>query len=342
MKTAVVLFNLGGPDSLDSVKPFLFNLFNDKAIISLPQPLRYLVAKYVASNRAPAAKEIYDEIDGKSPILENTKAQAYALQAELEARGEYKVFVAMRYWHPFIKDTVAEVCDYNPDKVVLLPLYPQFSTTTTGSAFAEWYAQAKSQKLYAEHHPVCCYSFDNQFIDAHLQLIRKEYTDSKRYGKPRILFSAHGLPQKIIDKGDPYQWLVEKTVSSIMRKLDAPDYVICYQSRVGKLKWIGPSTVDEIERAGNDGVPVIVVPIAFVSEHSETMVELDIEYRRVANRSNVISYARVAALGTHPEFISSLAWLVEATRLYPNCSNSLGRQCPKEFGKCGFKEWKAQ
>lgn len=340
MKTAVVLFNLGGPDSLSAVKPFLFNLFNDKAIIQLPQPLRYIMARFISSGRAVAAKEIYEEMDGKSPILENTKDQAYALQAELEVRGEYKVFVAMRYWHPFIKDTVAEVCEYNPDKVVLLPLYPQYSTTTTGSAFTEWYAQAKVQNLNAEHHPVCCYSFDNQFIDTHIQLIREAFKSSERYGKPRVLFSAHGLPQKILDKGDPYQWQVEKTVSAIMRKLDLPDHVICYQSKVGKLKWVGPSTVDEIQRAGADGVPVIVVPISFVSEHSETLVELDVECRRVANKSNVLSYVRIPALGTHENFISSLAWLVEATRLYPNCSNSLGRQCPKEFSKCGFKEWK--
>ncbi|HEU5047364.1 MAG TPA: ferrochelatase [Rickettsiales bacterium] len=341
MKTAVVLFNLGGPDSLESVKPFLFNLFNDKAIIPLPQPLRYLVAQFIASGRAPAAKEIYEEIDGRSPLLAHTQDQAYALQEELELRGNYKVFVAMRYWHPFVKEVVAEVKEYDPDKVVLLPLYPQFSSTTTGSAFAEWYVQARQQGLLAEHHPICCYPFDNQFIGAHIQLIRQACQEAERFGKPRILFSAHGLPQRVIDKGDPYQWQVEKTVAAIMRKLESIDYALCYQSRVGTQKWLGPSTTDEIERAGLDGVPVVVVPIAFVSEHSETLVELDIEYRRVASKSNVVSYTRVPALGTHPEFIQALAWLVEATKLYPNCSNSLGRQCPKEFGKCGFTEWKS-
>ncbi len=160
-------------------------------------------------------------------------------------------------------------------------------------------------------------------------------------GKVRILFSAHGLPQKIINKGDPYQWQIERTVTIIMRKLGAMDYAVCYQSKVGKLEWIGPSAEEEIKRAGEDGVSVVVVPVAFVSEHSETLVELDIEYRNFANKCGVKGYFRVPALGVHPEFINALAWLVESTRLYPNCSNPLGRQCPKEFGKCGFREWRS-
>jgi protoporphyrin/coproporphyrin ferrochelatase len=340
MKTAIVLFNLGGPDNLDAVKPFLFNLFNDKAIIGLPQPLRYLVAKLISTRRAPFAKDIYSQMGGKSPILELTNQQAQALEKELLPTGEYKVFVAMRYWKPFTKDVVDQVKDYNPDKVILLPLYPQYSTTTSGSSFKEWYKQAKIKGLEVAHHNICCYPFDTHFIDAHIQAIQPIYKEAEKHGKPRILFSAHGLPQKIIDKGDPYQWQVEKTVSKIMAKLGNYDFVICYQSRVGPLKWITPSTNDEIARAGKDGVPIVVVPIAFVSEHSETLVELDIEYKHLADVNGVPKYLRVPALATAPEFIKSLAWLVEATKMYPNCSNSLGRQCPKEFGKCGFSERK--
>jgi len=341
VKTAVVLFNLGGPDSLSEVKPFLFNLFNDKAIIQLPQPLRWLVAKTITARRAGAAKQIYKDMGGRSPILELTREQAQALDKTLSGKGDYKVFIAMRYAKPFISDTVAEVKAWNPEKVILLPLYPQFSSTTTGSAFAEWKAQAEKQGLDAFCHPICCYEFDNHFIAAHLNLIKPAYDEASRHGKPRILFSAHGLPEKFVEKGDPYEWQVEKTVATLMRSLGELDHVICYQSRIGPRKWLGPSTFSEIERAGHDLVPIVVVPIAFVSEHAETLVELDIDYRRVANKLRVPFYARVPALGTTPDYIDALAWLVEATIFYPNCSNSLGRQCPKEFGQCGYKEWKA-
>ena len=340
MKTAVVLFNLGGPDSLDAVRPFLFNLFNDKAIISLPQPLRYLVARLISSRRTATAKEIYAHMGGKSPILDLTLEQAEALEKALSVRGEFKVFVAMRYWKPFVKDVVAEVKAYNPGRVILLPLYPQFSTTTSGSSFKEWFRQANKQGLIASHHPICCYPFDTHFIDSHVEAIQSHYNVAKAYGTPRIVFSAHGLPQKIIDSGDPYQWQIERTVSAIMRKLGNLDHAICYQSRVGPLKWIEPSTITEIERAARDNVPIVVVPIAFISEHSETLVELDIEYKALAHKAGVPHYTRVPALGTNTHFMDSLVWLVEATRLYPNCSNSLGRQCPKEFGKCGFTQRK--
>jgi ferrochelatase len=341
MKTAVVLFNLGGPDSLKAVRPFLFNLFNDKAILSLPQPLRWLLARWLSGKRKATAKEIYEQIGGRSPILEFTDVQAQALEKQLSMRGDYKTFIAMRYWKPFTRTAVKQVKEYNPDKVVLLPLYPQYSTTTTGSSLNAWYKEAKKQKLFVKHHPVCCYPFDNHFIDAHVETIKPLYIEASKFGAPRILFSAHGLPKKIIAKGDPYQWQVERTVSAIMRKLGSLDHVICYQSKVGPLEWLGPSTEDEIIRAGKDNAALIVVPIAFVSEHSETLVELDIEYKGLAKRNGVPHYVRVPALGDHPEFIETLAWLVEATGLYPNCSNALGRQCPKEFGKCGFKEWKA-
>jgi ferrochelatase len=346
MKTAVVLMNLGGPDSLSAVKPFLSNLFNDSAIIGLPQPLRRIAAGVIASRRATAAREIYDQMGGASPLLEHTEQQAAALQAELEPRGEYRVFVAMRHWHPFTAQAVAQVKKYQPGKVVLLPLYPQYSTTTTQSSLKAWYEEAGRQGLQAAHHLVCCYPFDNHFIDAHVELIRPALAEAARYGKPRILFSAHGLPKKIVDKGDPYAWQVERTVGAIMRKLgalhaDPIDYAVCYQSRVGPLEWLKPYTQDEVLRAGHDGVPIVMVPVSFVSEHSETLVELDRELFALARKNNVPHYVRVPALGVHRAFIESLAWLVEATTFYPNCSNSLGRQCPKEFRQCGFREWRA-
>ncbi len=339
MKTAVVLFNLGGPDSLKAVKPFLFNLFNDKAIIALPQPIRYMLASFIARKRTPKAKEIYDSIGGASPLLENTQAQAEALEEKLATRGEYKVFVSMRHWKPFTSATVSEVKDYSPSRVILLPLYPQYSTTTTRSAFDAWYKEAGKQALTMPHHPVCCYPFDNHFIDAHVQRIQPLLSDAGKRGKPRILFSAHGLPKKIIAKGDPYQWQVERTVSAILRKLGTVDSVTCYQSRVGSLEWIAPSTQEEIERAGKDEVPVVLVPVSFVSEHVETLAEQDIEYKALARRSGVPHYERVPTLSVTDDFIETLAWLCEGTRLYPNCTNALGRICPKEFKQCGYKEW---
>jgi ferrochelatase len=347
MKTAVVLMNLGGPDSLKAVKPFLINLFNDKAIIALPQPLRRIVAGFIASRRAASAHEIYEQIGGASPILEQTEAQASALEKELSLRGEYKVFVAMRHWHPFAAETVKQVKEYGPDNVVLLPLYPQYSTTTTQSSFDAWYRESRAQSLNVPHHPVCCYPFDNHLVDAHVELIRPAMAEAAKFGKPRILFSAHGLPQKIVDKGDPYEWQVERTVSAIMRRIGAlsnepVNHVVCYQSRVGRLEWLKPYTTEEIIRAGTDNVPVVVVPVSFVSEHSETLVELDKEYLALARKYDVPHYVRVPALSAHKAFIETLAWLVEATKFYPTCSNSLGRQCPKEFGRCGFREWRPE
>lgn len=341
MKTAVVLFNLGGPDSPRAVKPFLFNLFNDKSIINLPQPLRMMVAWLASNRRYISAQGIYDKMGGKSPILDYTRAQAQLLEKNLSKQEEeYKVFIAMRYWRPFIRETVADVKAFKPGKIILLPLYPQFSTTTTQSAFDAWYKEADKQQLHAKHHPICCYPFEQYFVEAHVQLIRPVVEEARRFGTPRILFCAHGLPEKIVRGGDPYAWQVGRTASAIMRSLGAVDNVICYQSKVGPLKWLEPSAESEIHRAAQDNVPIVIVPISFVSEHSETLVELDGDYRALAQRKQVPFYGRVSALNTNAHFIESLAWLCEAAKFYPNCSNSLGRQCPKEYGKCGFREWK--
>lgn len=313
-KTAVVLFNLGGPDNIDNVRPFLFNLFYDKAIISLPNPFRYFIARLISCRRNRVAQEIYRKIGGKSPILEETEKQAGALQNLLNSSGdgEYKIFVSMRYWHPFSYEAAGEVKQYNPDELVLLPLYPQFSTTTTESSFNDWSKVADKYGLNIPARRIENYHLDKKFIEAHVEKIGNFYKGIDYQGKIRILFSAHGLPKKVIEGGDPYQRQVEETVEAIVDGLaiDELDYIVCYQSRVGPLEWIGPSTDNEIERAGADGVAVIVIPIAFVSEHSETLVELDIEYRHLAEESGVPAYYRVPALGDDGKFIESLAGLV--------------------------------
>lgn len=306
MKKSVVILNLGGPLKSDDVKPFLFNLFYDKAIINLPNPLRYMIAKLISSRREKKAIDIYNKIGGGSPILDLTNKQADALKKQLQIidkSTEWNVHVCMRYWHPFAAEVIKNVEKENPDEVILLPLYPQYSTTTTGSSFKQWRG-IFGDKLKS----ICCYADNDNFINAHIELIRQKMALAK--AKYRILFSAHGLPEKIIKMGDPYQHQVEITVAEIIKKLGNIDHSICYQSRVGPMKWIGPSTENEIKRAGQDGLGIILVPVAFVSEHSETLVELDMEYKHLAEENGVKEYIRVPALGTQPLFISALADIV--------------------------------
>ena len=314
MKTAVILFNLGGPDRPEAVRPFLFNLFNDSAIISTAQPFRWLLAQLISRRRAPVARKIYDHIGGKSPLLEMTQNQVTALQDQLADDGDYKVFISMRYWHPMADETARRVKEYDPDRVVLLPLYPQFSTTTTGSSLTDWKRAAAAAGLDAPSHAICCYPQHEGFTTAVSHLVAQsiETATASDSSGVRVLFSAHGLPQKIVDAGDPYPRHIELSVQKIVERLAIKDldWVICYQSRVGPLQWIGPSTDDEIARAASDGRAVVIVPIAFVSEHSETLVELDIEYREIADRLGVPSYVRVPTVADDPTYISGLKDLV--------------------------------
>jgi len=315
-KLAVILFNLGGPDSPEAVKPFLFNLFNDPAIIMLPNPLRWMVAKLISWRRDPIAREIYGHIGGRSPLVPQTEAQGDALAAKLSADTghEVKCFLAMRYWHPFSEEAVRQVQEYNPDEIVLLPLYPHYSLTTTGSSLLDWKKKAEAAGLYGPFKGIKEYPTDPGLIKAQADLIRKAVAKLDKPEDYRLLFSAHGLPKKVIDSGDPYQKQVEQTCAAVIEELqeDRLEYVTCYQSRVGPLEWIGPSTEDEIERAGEEGKSLIVVPIAFVSEHSETLVELDIEYGELAEEFHVKDYVRIPTVQTHPDFIGGLADLVKS------------------------------
>ncbi|WP_339633081.1 ferrochelatase [uncultured Sneathiella sp.] len=337
-KKAIVLFNLGGPDKPASVEPFLFNLFNDPAIIRLPNPFRWLVAKLISRRRAPVAKEIYSYIGGASPILEQTKAQADALQASLETSGddEYKVFISMRYWHPFSNETAAEVRDWAPDEVILLPLYPQFSSTTTGSSFSDWQSEAKKAGITLPTTSLCCYPMEEGFIAAYANQISEKLKEVPDGQPVRLLFSAHGLPQKIVDQGDPYQFQVEETAKRVAAKLDMPDldWKVCYQSRVGPMKWLEPSTETEIHRAGEEKIGLVIVPIAFVSEHSETLVELDIEYAKLAKEKGVVGYYRVNTVGVHADFITGLAAMVLKMQTANVSSEAGARICPTGFKDC--------
>jgi protoporphyrin/coproporphyrin ferrochelatase len=311
-RIAIVLFNLGGPDGPAAVQPFLKNLFSDPAIIGAPQPVRWALANLISRTRAKCARANYAKMGGGSPLVPETLAQARALEAAVAKipgyeTAEIKAFLAMRYWHPFVEEAVGAVAAFRPDETVLLPLYPQFSTTTTDSSLKAWRkAGGGSAKL------VCCYPDAQGFLQAHVESILEAHAAGGAPEKVRILWSAHGLPEKIILAGDPYQKQVEETVAALKPLLpDHFEHMICYQSRVGPLKWIGPSTESALEKAANDKIGVIVSPIAFVSEHIETLVELDEEYMEKAHALGVPFYLRAKALGTNPTFIKQLADLAD-------------------------------
>ncbi len=338
MKIAVILFNLGGPDKLDNVEPFLFNLFNDPAILNLPSFIRYPLAKLISKKRAPISKNIYKEIGGSSPILKLTQDQADSLEKSLnnnQKSFDYKVFITMRCWHPRASKTVKMVKDFNPSEIVLLPLYPQYSAATSGSSILEWKEIAKKNNLNINTSIICCYPEDDKFIKAHTEIIRKKIEGINNF---KLIFSAHGLPEKNIKNGDPYQWQVEQSVKKIMEGINDIniDYVLSYQSRVGPLKWIGPSTEGVIVENSKKGKHLVIVPIAFVSEHSETLVELDIEYEKLARKNGCKNYTRIKALGINEYFIESLSDLILYKDHYKFKDNLYPpkTRCPSNFTKC--------
>ena len=335
MKRAVILFNLGGPDKLESVEPFLFNLFNDTAIISIPAFFRYPLAKFISKKRAPTARNIYKEIGNKSPILKLTEEQAKSLEDNLLKKGDYKCFVVMRCWHPRASDVIKKIKKYNPEEIILLPLYPQFSASTSGSSINEWKELCKKENYNIKTKTICCYPTENNFIISHVSLIKKTLATVVDKNL-KLIFSAHGLPKSKIKKGDPYQWHVEETVKEIMLKLENEnlDHVISYQSRVGPMKWIEPYTNEEIIKYSKEKKGIVIVPIAFVSEHSETLVELDIEYKKLANKNGCSFYKRVPALGSEKNFIKGLTDLVLQPQTRDNFISSV--ICPNKFVKCPY------
>ncbi len=356
-KTAIILFNLGGPDKIESVKPFLFNLFNDKAIIGLPNPLRFLLAKLISNKRSKTAKEIYNHIGGKSPLLEITNEQSYNLERELSFEGDFKTFVVMRYWHPFSFEVIKNAIKYNPDNIILLPLYPQFSSSTSKSSLDDFKKViSKYKSSFKENlniRTICCYPNDLEFCKSHATLIKKVVAKYKHLDQLRFLFSAHGLPQKLIEKGDPYVFQVQTTTDLVVNNLaellniskteisKKIDYKVCYQSKVGPLKWTSPSLEQELRRAAIDNKIPVITPIAFVSDHSETLVELDIEYKELAEKLGIKKYLRTQSLNSNAIFIESLKQIcLNAKKNFDEnlepyfCSKSQKRICPKKFKYC--------
>jgi ferrochelatase len=338
MKKAIILFNLGGPDKLENVEPFLFNLFNDPAILNLPTFLRYPLAKLISNRRAPVAKKIYAELGGSSPILKLTKEQSAALETKLnqtQEEDEYKCFIIMRCWNPRAEDVIKNIRLYGPDEVVLMPLYPQYSAATSGSSIKEWKDVCRKNNYHVKTSTICCYPTDQNFINAHTKEIIKKIKDLKNF---KLIFSAHGLPEKNIKKGDPYQWQVEQSVKKIVENLNDEnlDWILSYQSRVGPLKWIGPSTETIIIENSKIGKHIVLVPIAFVSEHSETLVELDIEYKEIADANGCKNYTRVPALGINEDFIKAMSELIIKKNEYKIYEDLYPPkiQCPSNFKKC--------
>jgi ferrochelatase len=341
-RIAVVLFNLGGPDDAATVKPFLFNLFNDPAIIGLPGLFRTPLAKLISSRREASAQANYALMDsnGGSPLKGETQAQLNALESRLASLlpdDEVRSFMAMRYWHPLTEEAAVDVAAFGPDEVVLLPLYPQFSTTTTRSSLKAWNAAyAGSGRVRA----ICCYPRAEGWIEAQAEGIRLKLAEAGRDhpGRPvRVLFSAHGIPEKLVTRdGDPYQEQVEATVAAVAEAAGLSDWLLCYQSRVGPLKWLGPSTPDAIRAAGADDVGLVVTPIAFVSEHIETLVELDIEYGELAHEAGVHPYLRVPAVGVSELFIGSLGDAVVAS-LDRTGTAPAGPGCQERWKACPFQ-----
>ena len=346
-RVAVVLFNLGGPDSPEAVRPFLENLFTDPAILRVPGFVRPWLGRFIAARRTKAASENYAILGGRSPLLELTEEQGRALEGALNAGAtggdeEHRCFVAMRYWHPFSDEAARAVRDWGATEVVLLPLYPQFSTTTTGSSVAAWDEAARAAGLRLPTTTVCCWHSDEGFAASTAALVREARDKALAELPPgtplRVLFSAHGLPESIVKRGDPYQWQVERTVAAVVEALgvEGLDHQVCYQSRVTPQRWIGPSTEEALEAAAADKAAALVCPIAFVSEHSETLVELDVEYKELAHKLGVPGYFRVPTQNSDRDFIASLAALVRRARESGRglCSFAGARQCPKAHGDC--------
>ena len=334
-RVAVVLMNLGGPDSPEAVRPFLFNLFKDPAILPLPAPARLALAALISARRARTARANYAHMGGASPLLRETQAQSDALEAALAKRlggEEVHTFMAMRYWRPFTEETARAVAAFAPDEVVLLPLYPQFSSATTGSSLKAW---RKAYRGSGRVRAVCCWFELEGLISAHVERIRGCWEAAGKPEKVRLLFSAHGLPERDIKRGDPYRWQVEQTCAAIAARLQWPwDWRVCYQSRVGPLKWIGPSTPEAIAEACEDGMNLLIDPVAFVSEHVETLVELDRDYAELADRHGCDIYLRARTAGTEPGFVDALAGVTIRALGQPAGVHPAGRACERSWSGC--------
>ncbi len=335
--TAVLLFNLGGPGDLASVEPFLVNLFSDREIIELPfgAALQPVLARVIAKLRGPSVRRNYARIGGGSPQLKITQQQAAALEARLNveraATRPYRVFVAMRYSRPSCEDALNAIAAAGIRRIVTLTLFPHYSKATTGSSRREFERVLakpiwRSYRFEVTH--IDRYAGDPRYLDAMANSVAKAWNAIPFENRQNtvVLFSAHGLPQKFIDEGDPYVTDIETTRRGILERLRLPAReLLAYQSRTGPVKWIGPGTEETLEALGRGGVTdVLVVPLSFVSDHIETLYEVDMLFADAAREAGIVHYRRTEALNTSPLFVGALAGLVEDHLTRPEAAACAG------------------
>ena len=312
-RVGIVLFQLGGPDTLEAIEPFLYNLFCDPDIISFPFARigRKPLAKLISSTRARKVQHHYATIGGGSPILKHTERQARALERELQTQGmDARCFVAMRYWHPFTREAIEKLRAADCDEVILLPLYPQYSSTTTGSSLNEW------QRLFCDDipvHRVEAFYQNATYLDALIEKIDEALSRFPSPDQAQLIFSAHSVPMAVIEKGDPYQVQIEHTVSLLMGRGGWSNrHRLCYQSKVGASRWLQPSLHQTLRQLSTESIrDVCVVPVAFVSDHVETLGEIDHEARHEAHRLGIHQFEMSAGLNDSPKFIGALAQIVQ-------------------------------
>jgi protoporphyrin/coproporphyrin ferrochelatase len=345
-RVGVLLLNLGGPDKLEDVGPFLYNLFSDPEIIRLPfRWLQKPLAWFIASRRTRTSQENYKQIGGGSPLRRITEAQGEALKEKLGYLGqEANIYVGMRYWHPYTEEAIATLTQDNIERLVILPLYPQFSISTSGSSFRLleklWQEDPKFQRL--DYTVIPSWYKQPSYLQAMAELIAQELEQFPNPDQVHIFFSAHGVPKSYVEEaGDPYQQEIEDCTALIMQTLNRPNvHTLAYQSRVGPVEWLQPYTEDALKELGAQGVKdLVVVPISFVSEHIETLQEIDIEYREVAEESGIDNFRRVPAPNTHPVFIQALADLVIDALKNPSFKLSQAAQMKKRVKMYPQERW---
>lgn len=345
-RVGVLLLNLGGPDKLEDVGPFLYNLFSDPEIIRLPfRWLQKPLAWFIASRRTKTSQENYKHIGGGSPLRRITEAQGQALKEQLSYLGqETNIYVGMRYWHPYTEEAIAQVIQDNIERLVILPLYPQFSISTSGSSFRLlerlWQENPKFQNI--EYTVIPSWYKQPSYLQAMAELVVQELQQFPNPDEVHIFFSAHGVPKSYVEEaGDPYQQEIEECSQLIMQTLNRPNpHTLAYQSRVGPVEWLQPYTEDALKELGAQGVKdMVVVPISFVSEHIETLQEIDIEYREIAEESGIHNFRRAPAPNTHPVFIKALADLVIDALKNPNFQLSQAAQIKKMVKMYPQERW---
>ncbi|MEH1907254.1 MAG: ferrochelatase [Nostoc sp.] len=345
-RVGVLLLNLGGPDKLEDVGPFLYNLFSDPEIIRLPfRWLQKPLAWFIATRRTRTSQANYKQIGGGSPLRQITEAQGEALKEQLGYLGqEAKIYVGMRYWHPYTEEAIAQITQDNIEHLVILPLYPQFSISTSGSSFRLleklWQEDPKLQPI--DYTVIPSWYKEPGYLQAMAELVAQELEQFPNPDQVHIFFSAHGVPKSYVEEaGDPYQQEIEECTALIMQTLNRPNaHTLAYQSRVGPVEWLQPYTEDALKELGAQGVKdLVVVPISFVSEHIETLQEIDIEYREVAEESGIHNFRRVPAPNTHPVFINALADLVIDALKNPSFKLSQAAQMKKRVKMYPQERW---